>query len=225
MEFMPIQFTVDSVLFTVTNNQLRVLLVKRAQSPYKGKWSLPGGFVDVNVDPSTKDTALRKLTLKAGIRPKYLEQLKVYDGLARDPRGFSVTLAYFALVAVADLASNIETVSEAKWFNVKSVEKLDLAFDHKQIVRDALARLKQKALYSMTPLYCCSQEFSMAQLQNVIETIIDRPIQRKTLMRRVEQSDMLIPLNKKEGGKGRKAQLFKVKENTDIFYFERNLES
>jgi ADP-ribose pyrophosphatase YjhB (NUDIX family) len=224
MDFAQPQFTVDSVLFTVTDSKLHVLLVKRAEAPFQGQWSFPGGFIDIDIDECSEDTAKRKLVLKTGVNPSYLEQLRVYDGNNRDPRGFSVTLAYYALVPSVIAHTTVSSVSDAAWFNINDLSETELAFDHARIVQDALSRLQQKASYSMVPLYCCSKQFTLAELQNVIETILGKAIQRKTLMRRIAQSDMLMPLDEKVGSGGRKAQLFKVKDGVDIYHFERNLE-
>ena len=89
-------FTVDSALFTVKDGALKVLMVKRANEPFIGRWGLPGGFVDVDTDDSVSMTALRKLKEKTSVAPQYLEQLHTYSGINRDPRGFSITLVYFA---------------------------------------------------------------------------------------------------------------------------------
>jgi ADP-ribose pyrophosphatase YjhB (NUDIX family) len=223
MSFEQPQFTVDSVLFTVVDKQLRVLLVKRAIQPFANRWSLPGGFVDVNQDDNTEMTARRKLQDKASLTPHYLEQLKSFSGLNRDPRGFSVTLAYYALVPNADINASINTVSEAQWFAYGDIESTAIAFDHKHIIELAFERLQQKALYSMVPVYCCKAHFTLSELQSVIETIIGKSIQRKSLMRRVEQSNMFELVNEKVTSGGRKAQLYKLKKNVDIYHFERNL--
>ena len=181
-EFIDPLFTVDSVLFTVVDGQLKVLLVKRAIEPFNGRWALPGGFVDVEQDDNTDMTAKRKLYEKTGISPRYLEQLKVLSGLNRDPRGFSVTLAYFALVAFEETTPHINTVEDATWIEINELRNMPLAFDHREIIEAAFQRLQQKALYSMVPVYCCPRKFTIGQLKSVIEVIINKPLQRKSLM-------------------------------------------
>jgi ADP-ribose pyrophosphatase YjhB (NUDIX family) len=223
MKFKDPQFTVDSVLFTVTDGRLKTLLVKRAIEPFVGRWALPGGFVDVDHDDDTDMTARRKLKDKTGVNPKYLEQLKTFSGLNRDPRGFSITLAYFALIAHEEAEPHINTVDAAKWVDIEEVSALPVAFDHKKIIDIALLRLKQKALYSMTPAYCCPEYFTVGQLKGVIETIIQKPLQRKSLMRRIESSEMFEIAEKKAQSGGRLAQLYKLKNNVDVVNFERNL--
>lgn len=216
-------FTVDNVLFTVQSGRLKVLMVRRANEPFIYHWGLPGGFVDVDIDESTDQTALRKLQEKTSVAPQYLEQLQVFSSASRDPRGFSVTLVYYALVAEQDVSYHIDTVDDVKWVNIDELENLALAFDHKFIIEQAQARLQQKALYSMIPVYCLPELFTVAQLKSVIEIIIGKEIQRKSLIRRIEASEMFEVLDEKVKSGGRLAQLYKVKANVDITNFERNL--
>jgi 8-oxo-dGTP diphosphatase len=216
-------FTVDSVLFTVKNEQLQVLLVKRAQAPFLGYWGLPGGFIDTTQDQNTDATARRKLQAKTGLNPAYLEQLQVISGPDRDPRGFSVTLAYFALVAYQAVCSQIASVESARWVHYKELPSLSLAFDHLQIIEAARQRLQQKTLYSMTPVFCLPTQFTIAQLKSVIETIIEKPIQRKSLMRRIEACNIFEISEEKTPSGGRLAQLYSLKLGADLVNFERNL--
>lgn len=216
-------FTVDSVLFTVVNDALKVLLVKRANAPFIDKWGLPGGFVDVDKHQDTTQTALAKLKDKTNVLPPYLEQLQVFSSATRDPRGFSVTLVYFALIAAQKVSSHITTVQDVQWIDVSQLSNLSLAFDHEIIIDKAKARLKQKTLYSMLPVYCLPEQFTIGQLKKCIEVIIDKPIQRKSLIRRIESSNMFEALEEKVKSGGRLAQQYRLKDGADIVNFERNL--
>ncbi|MBI3713576.1 MAG: NUDIX hydrolase [Burkholderiales bacterium] len=216
-------FTVDSVLFTMQENELKVLMVKRAEPPFEGRLGLPGGFIDISIDQDTDMTARRKLMNKTGLNPNYLEQLQVISGAHRDPRGFSVTLAYYALVAHQIVKPHIASVEEARWISVNELSKFAIAFDHQHIIELALQRLQQKTLYSMIPVFCLPQKFSITQLMTVIEAIIGKPIQRKSLMRRIEASEMFDISDEKISSGGRSAHLYTLKQDADIFNFERNL--
>ncbi len=92
-------FTVELVIFTIRADRLHVLLVERADQPRKGWWALPGGVLDPRRDDSIEACALRKLAEEAGVHPPYLEQLKTYGSRDRDPRGWTATTVYFALMA------------------------------------------------------------------------------------------------------------------------------
>ncbi|MEM5504294.1 NUDIX domain-containing protein [Shewanella frigidimarina] len=216
-------FTVDSVLFTVKEASLKVLMVKRADQPFIGYWGLPGGFVDIDIDETTDKTALRKLKEKTSVEPLYIEQLQAFSSKDRDPRGFSVTLVYFALIAEQDVSSHIDTVEDVQWIDVNQLKSLSIAFDHQYIIEQAQLRLQQKALYSMVPVYCLPEYFTIGQLKTVIETIIGKSIQRKSLIRRIEASEMFATIDEKVKSGGRLAQLYKIKPDVDIVNFERNL--
>ena len=141
--------TVDMSIFTVINGQLQVLLVKRANFPKKGQWALPGGFIDLQRDRSIEDTAFRKLKEKTGVESPYLEQVKTIGNPTRDPRGWSITVLYFALIS----SDGIELVSdssssEVEWVPFKEAIKKRLAFDHKSLIENCYDRLRSKTLYT-----------------------------------------------------------------------------
>lgn len=216
-------FTVDNVMFAINSTQLYVLLVKRALPPYINHWSLPGGFVDAALDNNVQACARRKLQQKTGLTPAYLEQLEVFSGPVRDPRGYSISLAFFALVPYIPVSTNIASVSHAYWWPLDQVDQLTLAFDHHLIISRAYQRLQQKALYSMLPVFCLPSTFTVGQLKSVIETILGKEIQRKSLMRRIEASDMFILTEQKQASGGRQAQLYQLKPGVDITHFSRNM--
>ncbi len=215
--------TVDSVLFTLQEQALCVLLVQRARHPQQGLWALPGGFIDVEKDDSTYDTALRKLTEKTGVRPSWLEQLETFSGPTRDPRGWSLTAAWFALIASVDCQPHIASVSDAKWVPVSKLEHTELAFDHRDIIAAALRRLRLKTMYSLLPVYCLPECFTLTQLHEATEIILGQPIQRKSLIRRFEASGMFEETGESVATGARKARLWRRKPDADIYLFSRNL--
>lgn len=216
-------FTVDSVLFSVDSGSLNVLLVKRNNEPFKGKWGLPGGFIDIDNDVSAEQAAIRKIVEKTGAQPQYLQQLHTFSSPKRDPRGFSVTLSFYAMIAYQAVASQLSSIEAVKFIDVDQALKKKLAFDHHQIIKMALSRIQQKALYSMVPAYCLPNEFTMTDYKNIIEIILGQSIQRKSLIRRVEASDMFEPLNKFEHSGRRPAQLYRLKKGIEPYHFQRNM--
>ena len=215
--------TVDSVLFTLHQQSLCVLLVERASAPQKGLWGLPGGFIDMQQDDSTHATALRKLTQKTGIVPPWLEELGTVSGPRRDPRGWSLTVTWFALIAWADCQPHIATVSDARWVPVAQLDDYVLAFDHWQIIQTALSRLRQKTMYSLVPVYVLPESFTHGQLQEATEIILGQPIQRKSLIRRFEASGMFEETGESLETGARKARLWRLKPGADLHLFTRNL--
>ncbi|WP_299879050.1 NUDIX domain-containing protein [uncultured Cocleimonas sp.] len=222
--------TVDSVLFTIKDNSLKILLLKRKNSPFQNSWALPGGFIDVDKDGSAEDTACRKLTDKTGVTPPYLEQLNTFSSKSRDPRGWSASIAYFALIAHEETNLDVTPRNDesAQWVDVESLmdetaNYQPLAFDHQQIFQFALERLKQKALYSMLPVFCLPKEFTLGEYHTLIEIILGKSIQKKTLYRRFEASNMFEETGETLATGARAAMLYRLKEDAELVNFERNL--
>ncbi len=141
--------TVDSVLFTYHDKSLKILLVRRSSEPEQGKWGLPGGIVDIDIDRDIEATALRKLVDKTSVGPPYLDQLETIGDHDRDPRGWSVTVCYTALIAHQVCAQHVDTVSDVRWVELEAALKMKLAFDHRRIIGIARERQRQRALYSI----------------------------------------------------------------------------
>lgn len=215
--------TVDSVLFTLHQQSLCVLLVERAAPPQQGLWGLPGGFIDLQKDDGTRATALRKLTEKTGVVPSWLEELGTVSGPDRDPRGWSLTVTWFALIAWVDCEPHIATVSDARWVPVEQLADYSLAFDHGDIIQTALSRLRQKTMYSLLPVYALPANFTHGQLQEATEIILGQPIQRKSLIRRFEASGMFEETGESLETGARKARLWRLKPGADLHLFTRNL--
>ncbi len=215
--------SVDSVLFTYHEHSLKVLLVKRSNHPDKGKWGLPGGFVDMKKDQTLKDTVTRKLKEKTGVIPPYIEQLATIGNNLRDKRGWSVTVCYTALLAHQNCVTNISSVTDARWIKLETLETMDMAFDHGELVQFCRERLKQKALYSIVPAYALPEKFTLPQLQHLHELLIGKRIQKKSFRRRIEQADLLIETDEKYSEGGRPAILYKMKSSSKEYTFIRNL--
>lgn len=216
--------TVDSVLFTWHETQLKVLLVQRSDYPDKGLWGLPGGFVDLQQDATLEDTAMRKLREKTGVVPPYLDQLHTFGNATRDKRSWSVTVCYTALMAYQECAAHIATVSDVRWVSLAQLGKLLLAFDHGMIISDARERLRQKALYSIVPAYALPEIFTLPELQQLHEVLLDKSLQRKSFYRRIEQAALLedTGVKRAESG-GRPATLYRLKPEAGAYTFLRNL--
>jgi len=218
--------TVDSVLFTYHEEQLKVLLVKRSNYPDKGFWGLPGGFIDQKNDKDLGQTALRKLQEKTGVKPPYLEQLYTVGGSKRDKRSWSVTVCYTALIAHQVCEAKISTVNDTKWIVLEEVEEMKLAFDHSYIIRTARERLQQKALYSIVPAYALAEKFTLPELQHFHEVLLGKSIQKKSFRRRIDQAELLIDTGERRSlGSGRPAVLYRMKEDSGKYTFVRNLEN
>ena len=129
--------TVDIVLFNRAAEALEVLLIKRAREPFKGRWALPGGFVDE--DESLEAAAARELKEETGLYGISLEQVGAFGDPGRDPRGHTVSIAFASLLENRPEAKADDDAEDARWHSVARLPKL--AFDHKKIIRLARKRL------------------------------------------------------------------------------------
>ncbi|WP_176081142.1 NUDIX hydrolase [Paraburkholderia tropica] len=175
--------TVDVVIFSVIDNALQVLLVQRPDAPgepYPGRWALPGGFVDVEVDTTLEDCARRKLHEKTGVKSPYLEQLGSWGSAVRDPRGWSATHVWFALIAAQDVSlAKGANAAEVAWFAVDAlIGKHALAFDHDAILMAAVERLRSKVEYTSLPAFLLPEPFTLPQLQRMYEVVLGRPVDK-----------------------------------------------
>src|SRR5215469_9882887 len=136
--------TVDCVVFGFDEGEMKVLLIERGLEPFKGRWALPGGFV--RVDETLDEAARRELVEETGLKNVFLEQLYTFGEVERDPRERVVSIAYYALVKLADHRAKAATdAANAQWFPISKLPKL--AFDHAEILDTALTRLKSKVRY------------------------------------------------------------------------------
>lgn len=201
---------VDVVLFTIVEDELCLCLVRRDLAPFRGRFALPGGFVHVDVDDDADASARRVLAQKCGITNLYLEQLYTFTGRARDPRDWSVTIAYCA-VAPAERFPARDTTRI-----VKVAEARNLPFDHDRIVTRAAARLRDKATYSSLPGFLLPETFTYPQLQRVYEVVTGERLDTSSFRRKTLELQMIEPvtLAQERGARGRPAQLYRLADQT-----------
>jgi len=201
--------TVDIILFVFQQEQLRVLLIRRANDPYKGKWALPGGFVDEQED--LYDAALRELKEETNVTNVYLEQLYTFGQPGRDPRARVITVAYFALLSAEEVAQQevhgASDAGEARWWNIYDLP--DLAFDHQEILDYALQRLRWKLEWTALGFLLLPSEFTLSELQRVYETILNEPLDKRNFRRKILTADVLEPTGNIRAGDHRPAKLYR----------------
>lgn len=218
--------TVDLVILSVREDELTVLLVRRPSQvgePYPGKWALPGGFIDTSRDHDLEACARRKLMEKTGFEAPYLEQLGSFGSVTRDPRGWSATHVYFALVVSGDITLRPGgNAPDSRWFGVRGEGvRESLAFDHAEILRAALARLRSKVEYTSLPAFLLPGEFTLTQLQKIYEVILGRALEKKAFRTRVLAAEILEALPRKLSGPNRPAQLYRLKRRRQAHIFSR----
>lgn len=199
--------TVDCVVFGYDEGELKVLLIQRALDPFKGKWALPGGFV--RVDETLDDAARRELEEEAGLKDVFLEQLYTFGAVNRDPRERVVSVAHYALVKLAAHETKAATdAADARWFPISKVPKL--AFDHADILKTALSRLKGKVRYQPIGFELLPPKFTLSQLQHLYEAVLETELDKRNFRKKVLGFGLLVPLKETQMvGRHRPAQLFR----------------
>lgn len=166
--------------------QLELLLLRRAQAPFAGQWALPGVLVNgLSADLSLDAAASRALDGKARVRPAYLEQVASLGNAVRDPRGWSLSTFYLALLA-PDTALEGEDLRFVPLAEVLH-EHLPLPFDHGHLVQLAAERLAGKAVYSALPLYLLAERFTVTEALAAFQACIGQAVQHTTLRGRLER--------------------------------------
>lgn len=202
--------TIDVVIFTVQDHELKVLLVKRGIPPFENIWALPGGFV--LPDESLEAAAKRELLEETGVEKVYLEQLFTFGKPGRDPRGRVVSIAYLALLPAPRLLAPGTDAREAEWINIQKLPKL--AFDHNQIVEYAIERLQNKLEYTTAGFSLLPTEFTLSELQQVYELVLNKRLDKRNFRRKLELLNILEPVSRwKQEGVSRPAQLFRFSSN------------
>ena len=198
--------TVDLVLLTIREDQVQVLLTRRQEHPFQGMLALPGVFVGIG---ETLDAAAeRALSQKTGLSGIYFEQLYTWGAPDRDPRMRVISVSYCALVPWESIS---HPSRDADYFPAQTVQ--ELAFDHAQILRYALERIRNKVSYTDIAFSLVGEEFTLPELQRVYEIILGQKLYkanfRKKIAGQIEETDRLTT-----GGKHRPSRIYRKKHLT-----------
>ncbi len=198
--------TVDLVIFTIADDDLKVLLIRRKQDPFKARWALPGGFVEI--DESLETAAARELEEEASVRNVYLEQLYTFGEPGRDPRGRVISVAYFALIdADSQQIVAADDAAEAAWHSVFHPPKL--AFDHSKVLAYAVWRLRNKIEWTTVGYDLLPKKFTLSELQRVYEIILQHPVDKRNFRKKILAQGQLRELDEtRADGAHRPARLY-----------------
>jgi len=202
--------TVDIVIFTIQDDELKVLLVKRKHWPYKDRWAIPGGFV--KMDESLDEAAGRELYEETHVKDVFLEQLYAFGEPKRDPRTRVITIAYYALVPSDELTIMADSdVKDVKWFSIRKLPRL--AFDHEKILTYALSRLRKKIASSPVAFQFLPDRFTLTELQTIYEIVLDRKLDKRNFRRKILSLELVEETeDMKLEGRHRPARLFRFRE-------------
>lgn len=172
----------DIVVFNVRKWELKVLLIKMNKEPHTWKWAVPGWVIwpmELSVD-----AANRILFEATSVSDLYLEQLRVFDDLDRDPLRRAVSIAYMALIKKDDLELKTDDrYTDIAWFPINKLP--ELAFDHKEIIEYAFERLKWKITYSTIALSLMPEKFTLSELQEVFQIILWKDIDKRNFRKKL----------------------------------------
>jgi 8-oxo-dGTP diphosphatase len=183
----------DVVLLTVRRGRLSVLLIERGGHPFKGRWALPGGFVEPDEDLDA--AARRELAEETGlaIDPTYLEQLRTYGAPGRDPRTRVVSVVHVAFTAAVSEPVAGDDAHRARFFAIDDLEipligqtaGTPLAFDHAQVVADGVERARAKLEYTTLATAFVEETFTLGELRRVYEAVWGMPLHEANFRRKV----------------------------------------
>ena len=213
-----VTIAVSTVIFALRSDgegaaaSLRLPLVRRIRAPFEGRWALPGGPIEAT--EGLAEAAARNLRETTALEPSYLEQLYAFGDVDRSPAERVVSIVYWALVRSeqADLATEGENV---RWFAADELP--ELAFDHNLIVEYALWRLRTKMEYSRIANALVGETFTLAELRQVHEAVLRRPLDPANFRRQVEASKSVIATNQHlTGGRHRPPRLYRYNTSVEL---------
>ncbi len=180
---------VDCIIFAVSKGKLSLLLIKRNFEPEKGKWSLIGGFVEE--DESVDHAAKRVLHDLTGLDHVFIRQLGAFGELDRDPGARVISVAYFALLNLADVDQEVVNQHNAKWVDVDSLPPL--GFDHQKMIDRALEVIRRKILTGSFAFSLLPEFFTLTQLQTLVESVTGRELDKRNFRKSISDNPDIAP--------------------------------
>ncbi len=183
------EITVDVVILTIKDNKLMVLLVKRTNEPFKGRWAIPGGFI--RLSENLDEAALRILKEKTNVENIYIEQLYTFGDPLRRTDARVITCAYFALIREEDV--HIISSPDVSWHRVYDLPPL--AFDHKEIIEYSLKRTRERLEMCPVAYQLLNEKFTLTEMQKAYELIMNKKLDKRNFRKKVLSTDGLTELN------------------------------
>lgn len=182
--------TVDIIIFAILRERLKVLLIKRRNPPFQGRWALPGGFIDVGESPEA--AARRELEEETGIRTTRLHQLHTFGDPGRDPRGHTISIVYYAVVRPERIAPRAASdASAVGWFS--AFHPPPLAFDHRKILRCGVRRLQHQLQWTPLAFDFLPARFTLDHLSRVYQCVMGCDYDARALRKKIRAWGQLVP--------------------------------
>ena len=208
---------IDCIIFGFDGEDLKGLFINRKLEPQKGNLSLMGGFV--GEDESIDEAAERVLLELTGLSNVYMEQLHCYGAPNRDTFSRVVSVAYFALINIADYNEAILKEHNAAWITLKQLP--ELIFDHRKMVENAKERLKQKVANHPIGFALLPSKFTLKQLQALYEAIYEMPLDKRNFTRKISSIEIIKKLDEKEKTSSKKGSFLYVFEEEKYKLLEK----
>lgn len=211
--------SIDPVIFCLIKDELNILLMKRNIEPHKDTWALPGGVVNKSLDNSLEEAVERVLLQKTGVEVNYKEQLLSIGGSGIDPRGWTISISYMALI---DYKSKLKEGN--KWIKLSELNEYYLGFGHHyEIINKAVERLTNKVNYSTLPMHLMKEKFTLPQLQKVYEVLLNEKLDKSSFRKQIENTGLLKDTGLLiKQGPYRPAKLYTI-EKEKVFHFKKNM--
>lgn len=182
---------VDCIIFGFQDDRLKLLLQKRDFEPYKGAWSLVGGFVKEN--EAVDDTAKRVLTELTGLKDLYMQQVGAFGNLNRDPGERVISVAYYALINIDKYNKDLIDKHNAYWEDITNLP--ELYFDHNEMINKAHELLKQKVSREPIGFNLLPSLFTLNQLQTLHKAILGEEIDKRNFRKKVKDMPFIEKTN------------------------------
>ena len=197
---------VDSIIFGFNeeDRELKLLILKRNFEPAKGEWSLMGGFTKKE---ESLDNAARRIVMQlTGLEDVYMEQLYAFGDPDRDPGGRIISVAYFSLIRINEYDKDRVKNNGAFWVSLSDLP--ELIFDHSEMVKKALRKLRIRARTQPIGFELLSEKFTIPQLQGLYEAIYQQPFDKRNFRRKILSMGFLEKLDEKEKGSSKKGAFY-----------------
>jgi 8-oxo-dGTP diphosphatase len=219
------EVSVDTVIYTIRKKELMVLLIKRGHEPYRDMWAIPGGFI--RLAETLDEAAQRVLYERTHVENVYLEQLYSFSNPNRYPNARVITVTYFALICSDELKLSHDPNIDIRGLKWQSVYNLPpLAFDHENIIKFALKRLRERLEYSNIAFQLLPEKFTLTDLQKVYEIIMNRPLDKRNFRKKMISLNILNELEEyTKSSSKRPARLYSFKVEEDEERLEAKIQA